>query len=135
MIFYHHILFGPSEAGISDYTRFNITSFLETSQNNFIIAATDERPPVMYYYDLDHMDRCGQFDGTPFKSMPNTVKCAEGTYGEYVYYYLPASNYVRLAELEVFGLRKYHMKSINKPIRENTMLEYLILNGAFFSFS
>ena len=78
-----------------------------SSQKDFIIAVTYEDPPVRYYYDLDHMDRCGQFPGTPLQGMPNTIKCKEGTFGMYVYYYLPATNYVRLTELEVFGLRKF----------------------------
>ena len=82
--------------------------FVESSQSNFIIAVTDERPPVMYYYDLDHMDRCGQYDGIPAKGyMQNTIKCKERTYGQYVYYYIPASNHVRLAELKVYGVREY----------------------------
>ena len=63
-----------------------------------------DAPPVTAVDDLDGYARCGQYGGTPPEV--STIDCTAGAIGRYLYVYLPASNYLTLCEVEVYGERK-----------------------------
>ena len=76
---------------------------------NFIVDASDIKPPIPSGNNLDHRGfrRCGQYEGTPPASAPAVVNCGEDAIGRYVYIYVPATGTVQLCEAEVYGSRKW----------------------------
>ena len=77
---------------------------------DFLVAVTMEEPPPGSVYDIDHFPdyrRCGQFLGQPLAGFPTQIDCAPESIGQYVYVYVPHTEYLHFCEVEVYGLRKY----------------------------
>ena len=77
--------------------------------SNYIVVATDIRPPTGAGYNLDHTGyrRCGQYDGQPPMGMASYLECDNpNAIGRYVYVYLPTTTSLIMCEFEVFGVKK-----------------------------
>ena len=76
------------------------------------MVLSDNRPPVKSGYDLDYEGlgyrKCGAFPGAAMAGMPNRLDCADGAIGQYLYVYLPVSDYITICEAEAYGTRKYN---------------------------
>ena len=73
---------------------------------DFIITLSDEKPPVPNGYTLARKiyRECGRYDGTPKASEFVTITCGDEGHGQYLFYYVKATNYIHMCEMEVYGL-------------------------------
>ena len=92
-----------------------VSCFSAAVLNGFLVAVTDERPPVpsVYNLDLPQYRKCGKYGGTPQASNPVELECDnKDAIGRYVYVYLPATNYLYFCEAFVYGEREYQIFAV-----------------------
>ena len=78
---------------------------------NFIVFATNSEPQTgssLAEVQSDGYNECGQYSGTPPGGQFVTVTCDSGSIGQYVFIYLPTSNYLTICEVEVYHTGKLY---------------------------